>query len=125
MKKRLILFLLIASVLLNVYHFGKDFWVGMYTPNEKDQVILSEMVQLVIESEEYQKLAETEEIRAIATGVDRNKGGVYPYHYGVSVRTDKQTYLFSCQDKTCSKMGIGGWTYSRYSENEPVLPLKE
>ncbi|MEK3995405.1 hypothetical protein MKY29_11685 [Psychrobacillus sp. FSL K6-2365] len=125
MKKGLLLFLLVVSVLLNVYHFGKDFWVGMYTPNEKDQVILSEMVQLVVESEEYQKLADTEKIRAIEVGVDRNKGGVYPFHYGVSVRTDKRTYLFSCQDKTCSEMGIGGSTYSRYSENEPVLPLKE
>ncbi|WP_239431560.1 hypothetical protein [Sporosarcina sp. ACRSL] len=125
MKKGLLLFLLVVSVLLNVYHFGKDYWVGMYTPNEKDQVILSEMVQLVVESKEYQQLVETEKVRAIAPSVDRNKGGRYPFHYGVSVRTDRQTYIFYCQDESCSSMTIGAWTYSRYSEQEPVLLLKE
>lgn len=125
MKKWLIWILLILSVCLNVYHFGKDFWTGMYTPNEKDQVILGEMVQQVVESGEYQKIAEREKIYAISTGVDRNKGGVYPFHYEVTIRTDKESYIFSCKEKTCSKIGSAGWTYSRYSEHDPVLPLKK
>lgn len=108
-----------------MYHFGKDSWIGMYTPNEEDMIILGEMAQLVVESKDYQKLAETEKIYAITTGVDRNKGGVFPFHYGVTVRTNKESYIFSCKDRTCSDMEIGEWSYSRYSEDEPVLPLKE
>lgn len=108
-----------------MYHFGKIFWLEMYTPTEKDQVILGEMTQRVVESEKYQKLAVTEKVYAITAGVDRNKGGVYPFHYDVTVRTDKESYIFSCKDNTCSDMKIGGWTYSRYSEDKPVLPLKE
>lgn len=97
----------------------------MYTPNEQDEIILGEMVQLTLESEDYQKIAEREKIYAITSGVDRNKGGAYPFHYGVMVKTDQQTYIFSCEDKTCSKVDNGEWTYSRYSEEDPVLPLKE
>lgn len=121
--KKLLWTLLIISLCFNLYALGKSFWVGMYTPTQEDQVILGEMTQLVVESDAYQKLAETEKVYAITTGVDRNKGGVYPFHYGVSIRTDKQSYIFSCKDKTCSDMEIGGWTYSRYSEDDPILPL--
>lgn len=123
--KKWLAWILVISVCLNLYHFGKNSWIGMYTPNEKDMIILGEMTQLVVESKDYQKLAETEKIYAIIAGVDRNKGGGYPFHYGVTVRTNKESYIFSCRDKTCSDMEIGGWTYSRYSEDEPVLPLKE
>ncbi|MBO1912515.1 hypothetical protein J4G37_47915, partial [Microvirga sp. 3-52] len=98
MKKRILWTLLIISLCFNVYAIGKNFWVGMYTPNLEDQDILGEMTQLVVESDAYQKLTETEKVYAITTGVDRNKGGVYPFHYGVSVRTDKQSYIFSCKD---------------------------
>ena len=125
MKKGLILFLLVVSILLNVYHFGKDFWVGMHTPNEKDKVLLGEMVQLVIESEEYQNLGQKEKIYAITTSVNRNTGGVYPFHYDVTVETDKESYIFSCKNKTCREIGIEGRTYSKYSEYESVLPLKK
>ncbi|ARK24159.1 hypothetical protein SporoP37_05310 [Sporosarcina sp. P37] len=124
MKKWLV-WILVISVCLNLYQFGKDFWVGLYTPTEEDRVILGEMTQFVVESEEYRKIAETEKIYAITTGVDRNKGGGYPFHYDVMVKTDKESYIFYCMDKTCSDMEIGGWTYSRYSEDEPVLPLKK
>lgn len=125
MKKRFILFLLVVSILVNVYHFGKDFWVGMHTPDEKDKILLGEMVQHVVESEEYQNLAQKEKIYAITTSVDRNKGGVYPFHYNVTVETEKESYIFNCKDETCSEIGIGGRTSSRYSENESVLPLKK
>lgn len=125
MKKWLILILLITSIILNIYQFGTISLAGMYTPNEKDRVILGEMTQLVVESDDYQKLAEKEKIHAIDTFVDRNKGGVYPFHYDVTVRTDKESYIFSCTDKKCSEVEIGGWTYSIYSESEPVLPLKK
>lgn len=125
MKKRFILFLLVVSILVNVYHFGKDFWVGMHTPDEKDKILLGEMVQHVVESEEYQNLAQKEKIYAITTSVNRNKGGVYPFHYDVTVETEKESYIFNCKDKACSEIGIGGSTYSRYSENESVLPLNK
>ena len=124
MKKWLV-WILVISVCLNLYQFGKHSWEGMYTPNVGDKEILSEMTQLVVESKDYKKLAENEKVYAIETNVDRNKGGVYPFHYDVTVKTDKESYIFSCVDKTCSDMEIGGWTYSRYSEDEPVLPLKK
>lgn len=124
MKKWLI-GLLILSLCLNIYQFGKGVWQSLYTPTKEDWVLLGEMTQRVVESEEYQQLAETEKIYAITTGVDRNKGGGYPFHYDVVVKTDKQSYFFYCKEKTCTDIEIGGWSYSRYSEEEPVLPLKE
>lgn len=124
MKKWLI-WVLVLSICLNLYLFGKDFWFEMYTPNEKDKVILGEMVQHVVKSEDYKKLDVAERIYAITPGVDRNKGGVYPFHYDVKVSTDKQSYIFTCMDKTCTKIKMDGLTSSRYTNNEPVLPLKE
>ena len=123
--KKWILGVLIISIGFNIYFIGKNFWEGMYIPNSEDSVILSEMTQLVVQSDSYKRISENEKVYAIAAGVDRNKGGVYPFHYGVSVRTDKQTYIFSCKDKACGEMNSGETTYSRYSEEEPVLPLKQ
>ena len=117
--------ILIISIGFNIYHVGKNLWEGMYIPNDEDSIILSEMTQLVVESDSYKRISENEKVYAIATGVDRNKGGVFPFHYGVSVRTDQQTYIFSCEDKTCGEVGIPETTYSRYSEEEPILPLNQ
>lgn len=60
---------------------------------------------------------------AIKPGVDRDKGGAYPNHYGVVVETGQQSYIFSCIDSACGKMEIAGTMYSRYSEETPMLPL--
>ena len=74
MKKWLI-GLLILSLCLNIYQFGKGVWQSLYTPTNEDRMLLGEMTQRVVESEEYQQLAETEKIYAITTGVDRIRVG--------------------------------------------------
>ncbi|MBZ5199798.1 hypothetical protein HU147_01100 [Planomicrobium chinense] len=119
------IWLLVGSLLLNVYLIGKGVWVGQSTPNEEDRIMLGEMTALVAASADYQKLAETEQVFAVKPGVDRNKGGAYPYHYGVVVETEQQSYIFSCTDSACGKMEIAGTMYSRYSEEKPMLPLEQ
>jgi hypothetical protein len=79
------------------------------------------MIQKTVESEDYNKIEE--KIVSIDTGIDKNKGGVFPYCFEVSVRTDKQTYLFYCNNDQCSKMAIGGWTYSIYEDENLRLPF--
>ncbi|MEI3614483.1 hypothetical protein [Pseudogracilibacillus sp. SO30301A] len=95
-----------------------------YEPSSEEKVILSEMIQKTVESEDYKRLAKKENVIAIDTSIDKNKGGVFPYYFEVSVRTDKETYLFYCSDDKCSKMENGGWTYSIYQDEDPRLPFK-
>lgn len=125
MKKKIFIALLIISLGLNLYILGKWLVVEQwYEPSPEENVILSEMIQKTVKSEDYKKLEEKENIIAIDAGIDKNKGGVFPYYFGVSVRTDEQTYLFSCNNDQCSKMEIGGWTYSIYEDESPRLPFR-
>lgn len=119
------LILLIVSLGVNLYIGGK--WVLFergYEPTPEEEIIMSEMVRKTIESEDYKNIAKKENIIAIDRGIDKYKGGAFPYNIGVSVRTDIQTYIFSCEDDQCSKMQNGEWTYSIYKDEEPRLPLK-
>ncbi len=126
MKTRLVFILLIVSLGINGYLLAKwmliDQW---YEPNDEEEIILSEMVQKTFESEDYQKIAEQEKIIAVDTSMDKNKGGVFPYYFMVSVRTDKQTYLFSCQNEQCTQMENSGETYSIYADEKPRLPFEQ
>ncbi|MGE7879725.1 hypothetical protein [Peribacillus muralis] len=125
MKNKLLITVLITSIAFNLFLFGRWFiFERAYEPSESEQVILSEMVQKTVEGEDYQKIAEKENIIAIDANLDKNKGGAFPYYLGVSVRTDKQTHLFSCDDDQCSEMESAGTAYSRYKDEEPSLPLK-
>ncbi|WP_260356631.1 hypothetical protein [Peribacillus frigoritolerans] len=111
---------------MNFYIFGKWFLTEQrYEPSSEEKVILSEMVQKTVESEEYKKIAEKENIIAIDANMDKNKGGVFPYYFEVSVRTDIQTYLFACSNEQCSEMESAGTTYSRYKEEEPRIPFEK
>lgn len=94
-----------------------------YEPSPEESIILSEMVQRTVESSDYKRIAEQENIIAIDTNMDKNKGGVFPYYFSVSVRTDKHSYLFSCNDEQCSEMNLFGETYSIYQDEEPRLPF--
>ncbi|MER2261305.1 MAG: hypothetical protein ABS934_04770 [Psychrobacillus sp.] len=123
MKKWLVLFLVI-SLCVNVLLFGNIFWKGMYTPNERDQVILGEMVQLVISSPKFKSIDDSEGVLAVNQMVDRNKGGVFPYHYDVIVYTSEQAYIFGCKDDKCDVVGLEGTMYSRYKDSELLLPFK-
>lgn len=114
------------SVIVNLFILGKWLLVERpYEPSSKEKVILSEMVQKTINSEDYKKISERENIIAIDTGMDKNKGGAFPYYFGVSVRTDSQTYLFSCEDESCSEMEQYGTTYSIYEDENPRLPFNK
>lgn len=123
--KKWFMWILVFSLSANLYLLAEKYWVGMSTANDKDTAILGEMTQLVLETGEYQQLAEKETVYSITTGVDRNKGGAYPYHYAVVVKTDKQAYFFSCSDKRCADVEMNGTMYSDYSEGETKLPLKD
>lgn len=126
MKFKLIVTLLILSISVNLFIFGKWLLIEQwYTPSTEENIILSEMIQKTVESDGYKSILETEKIIAIEASMDKNKGGVFPYYFGVSVRTDKQTYIFSCSDKQCDTMENGQWTYSRYSEEKPRLPFSK
>ncbi|MCT4475895.1 hypothetical protein N0U24_01810 [Peribacillus frigoritolerans] len=126
MKNKILLVLLIISLGVNFYIFGKWFLTEQrYEPSSEEKVILSEMVQKTVESEEYKKIAEKENIIAIDANMDKNKGGVFPYYFEVSVRTDIQTYLFACSNEQCSEMESAGTTYSRYKEEEPRIPFEK
>jgi hypothetical protein len=125
MKNRIVLILLIVSLGVNMYIAGK--WILFergYEPTSEEKIIMDEMVQKTIESEDYKKIVKKEDVIAIDRDIDKYKGGAFPYNMEVSVRTNKQTYLFFCDDDRCSKMVNEGWTASIYQDEEPRLPLK-
>lgn len=116
--------LLGISVIMNLFILGKYLLVDQwYEPSEEEGIILSEMVQKTVESDDYKRISDKENVIAIDTSMDKNKGGAYPYYFEVSVRTDKQTYLFYCKEDVCSQMELGGTTYSIYQDENPRLPL--
>ncbi|MFT9818416.1 hypothetical protein [Lysinibacillus sp. NPDC056185] len=126
MKNTMVFILLIVSLSVNLYIFGKWFLIDQwYEATSEEKIILSEMIQKTVDSEDYKKLAEQEKVIAIDTSINKNKGGAFPYYFHVSVRTDEQTYLFSCNNKQCMKMENYGWTYSIYKDENPRLPFKE
>ncbi|AZV62667.1 hypothetical protein [Peribacillus frigoritolerans] len=126
MKNKILITILIISIGFNLFLFGRWFiFEHAYEPSEREQVILSEMVLKTIESKEYKKLAEKENIIAIDANMDKNKGGMFPYYFGVSVRTDIQTYLFACSNEQCSEMESAGTTYSRYKDEDPRIPFEK
>ncbi len=126
-KSKLIFILLVISLVLNLYFGINSYIKSTYTPSLDDQEILGEMTKMVIESEQYQEIASRETVYAINQGVSRfnvaNPSSVF--HYEIYVRTEKQTYIFNCTDKFCANVSNEGWTYSRYSEEKPILPLKK
>lgn len=122
-----VIFLLIISLIFNLY-FGVTSYVKYsYTPNLDDQVILGEMTKMVLQNEQYQEIASRETVYSIKQGVSRfnvsNPSSVI--FYEISVQTEKQDYIFTCTDVSCTDVSIGGWSGSRYSEEEPVLPLNK
>ncbi len=122
----MIIIFLIVSLSTNLYILGKWFLIDQwYEANAEERVILSEMIQKTVASEKYKEIASQEKVIAIDTSIDKNMGGVFPYYFEVNVRTDKQTYIFYCKDKQCSKMENNGWTYSSYQDEQPRLPFKK
>lgn len=122
-----VVFLLFISLIFNLYFAITSYIKSSYTPNLDDQVILGEMTRMVLQNEEYQEIASRETVYSIKQGVSRfnvsNPSSVI--FNEISVQTEQQTYIFTCTDEFCTDVSIGGWTYSRYSEEEPVLPLNK
>lgn len=59
MKNRMVLLLLIGSLGVNLYIGGK--WILFdrgYEPTSEEAIIMSEMVQKTVESEDYKKLSQ-------------------------------------------------------------------
>ena len=96
-----------------------------YTSDLDDQVILAEMTKMVMDSEQYQEIASREKVYAIKQGVSRfnvaDPSSVF--HYEIYVQTEKESYIFTCIDKACTNVSNEGWTYSRYKDEKPMLPL--
>lgn len=126
-KSKLILLLLFISLVCNVYLGINSYIKSTYTPNEYDQDLLGEMTKMVLETKQYQEIASRETVYSIKQGVSRfnvaNPSSVI--HYEIYVKTEEQTYIFTCTDEFCTNVSNGSWTYSRYSEEEPILPLKK
>lgn len=126
-KPKLIIFIVLfsLSLILNLYFVISDYIKSTYTLNSNDQEILAEMTKMVLESEEYKKIASKETVYAIKQNVNRfnvaDPSSIF--HYGVYVQTEKESYIFSCIDKNCTDVSNGGMTYSRYSDEKPILPL--
>lgn len=79
MKKKLLIGILTISIALNFFLLGKwYFFERGYEETEQEYKILGEMVVKTMESDDYKKIAEKEQILSINYGVDRYKGGVFP-----------------------------------------------
>ena len=115
---------LIISLIVNLYIAGK--WIlfeQWYETDSEEDIILSEMVQKTVESADYQSLDSNEDIIAINAEINKFDGGVFPYYFGVFVRTKNQTYQFSCNNEQCSEMKNVGSSYSIYQDENQRLPF--
>ena len=118
--------LLFASAVTIVYLVADRYHVRSYSPNGDDRVVLGEMTMKVMETQQYRDIAANETVYSITQGVDRFSGGdpSSVSAFEIVVGTDKQAYIFTCSKLDCSEVANGSWTYSRYSQEDPVLPLR-
>ncbi|MCM3756201.1 hypothetical protein M3197_01755 [Sporosarcina aquimarina] len=125
-KSTLILSLLLFASIVTVLYLAVDQYnYRSFSPNLEDQVILGEMTMMVLGNKQYQDIASKETVYAIKQGVSRFNGGdpSSMASYLVSVVTNKRSYIFTCVDQACTDVSNRNWNYSRYVENDPVLPL--
>ncbi|WOV84819.1 hypothetical protein PGH26_02515 [Sporosarcina jeotgali] len=125
-KSTLILSIVLFASIVTVLYMAVDrYTYRSYSPNLEDQVILGEMTMMVLDNKQYQDIASKETVYSIQQGVSRFNAGdpSSMANYEVSVVTNRQSYVFTCVDRTCTDVSNGTWTYSRYLENGPVLPL--
>ncbi|SDM46025.1 hypothetical protein [Sediminibacillus halophilus] len=131
MKKKpmliLFFFLFFISLVLNLYLGISSYMKSTYTPDSDDLQILAEMTKMVLESDQYQDIASKEKVYAIEQGVSRFNVAdpSSMFHYEIYVQTEKESYIFTCTDEKCTDVSNEGWNYSRYSEEDPILPMKK
>lgn len=127
MRKFIIITIIFLSVGLNLYLIGSTYVKSTYTPSADDLELLGEMTKMVLETDQYTEIASKEQVYSIQPGVSRfnvaSPASIFSYE--VYVKTAKQTYIFNCQDDQCANVSNEGWTYSRYSEHAPILPLEK
>ncbi|WP_341300894.1 hypothetical protein MHB44_21970 [Lysinibacillus sp. FSL H8-0500] len=125
MKKTIVLGILVVSLSVNFYMFGKWlFWDLWYVPTEEEQIFLNQMAQLTVESEDYQHIAKYSDVIALAPSINKSMGGHFPFNMQIEVKTTKKTFTFTCEDATCSKMSIGGEYLTTYTDEDLLLPFK-
>lgn len=100
-------------------------WDKTFEPTEEERVILGEMIVKTIASKDYKRLAKKEDVIAVLPGVQKMKGEAFPYSLQVYVYTNKTAYIFGCTDDQCHDIKYVGETYSRYSDENPHLPLQQ
>ncbi len=126
-KLSIFIILFFVSVALNIYLGISSYIKSTYTPDSEDLEILAEMTKRVLESDQYQEIDSKEKVYAIKQGVNRfnvaDPSSIF--HYEVIVQTNNESYIFTCKDEECSEVSNEGWNYSRYSEEEPLLPRKK
>ncbi|MER2000587.1 MAG: hypothetical protein ABS882_12490 [Lysinibacillus sp.] len=127
MKRSIIIPLLVLSLALNAFLLITNYIKSTYTPSADDLQLLGEMIVKTLQTDEYADIASKETVYSIKPSVDRfNVSNPNNIHLNeIRVSTNKQTYIFTCDDDACENVHNGGWTYSRYSEEEPILPIKE
>ncbi|WP_121662087.1 hypothetical protein [Metabacillus litoralis] len=126
-KVMILIILFSTSLVLNLYLGINSYIKSTYAPNLDDQQILGEMTQMVLENEHYKEIASKENVYAIKQGVSRFNVAdpASIFHYEINVQTEKESYIFTCIDENCTDVSNEGWTYSRYSEHEPILPINK
>ncbi|MFD2212150.1 hypothetical protein [Metabacillus endolithicus] len=124
-KVMILIILFSASLVFNLYLGINSYMKSTYAPNLDDQQILGEMTKMVLENEQYQEIASKETVYAIKQGVSRFNVAdpASIFHYEIHVQTEKESYIFTCVDENCTNVSNEGWTYSRYSEHKPILPI--
>lgn len=123
MKKWIMPVLLCIAICIIAYLSISNYLKSTYIPTDADLNLLGEMIIKVIHSEDYKEIADKETIYAIKPTVSRfnvsNPDSIF--HYEVYVKTETQSYIFTCDDEQCSTVTNDGWTYSRYSEEGTIL----
>lgn len=127
MKKSTIIMALVlfASLAVTAYLAIDRHLYRSFAPNLEDQAILGEMTMMVLNTQQYKDIAAKETVHAVKQQVDRfNTGNPESiYNYQIIVVTDQNTYGFTCDDETCTKVSNGSWGGDLYQDAHPILPL--
>lgn len=124
-KKTIVLGILVVSLSVNFYMFGKWlFWIYGTSQLRKNKFFLNQMTQLTVEGEDYQHIAKYSNVIALAPYINKSTGGHFPLNMEVKVKTTKKTFIFTCEDATCSMMHMGGEYLTTYTDEDLLLPFK-
>ncbi|MCU7558583.1 hypothetical protein [Macrococcus capreoli] len=104
---------LLPALTILIYKEIGNYWSS---PTEEDSRRLGEMTAKTIYSPDYKRIESEETIYGIAPLISRFNRPKDSYIYYVNVYTNKDTYMFSCDENTwvkvpkCKKVSIGSWS---------------